>query len=60
MLSHAYNILIDFGVGATGHGKYFVDGLNATDKRFIAILIQQLYKLLVHNLMTNIWSFMPQ
>ena len=30
MLSHAYNIVIDNGVGAPGYGKYVVDGLNAT------------------------------
>ena len=28
MLSHEYNIAIDSGVGALGHGKYVVDGLN--------------------------------
>ena len=28
MLYHAYNIVIDCGVGAPVHGKYVVDGLN--------------------------------
>ena len=32
MFHHAYNILIDRGVGAPGHGKAFVDGINATEK----------------------------
>ena len=59
MLSHTYNILIDCGVGATGHGKDVVDGLNATDKRFITILIQ-LCNFLVNTLMTKIWPFIPQ
>ena len=39
MLSHAYNILIYFGVGAPGQGKDVVDGLNATDKTFLALLM---------------------
>ena len=30
MLSHAYIIVIDRGVGAPGHGKTFVDVLNTT------------------------------
>ena len=28
MLAHTYNIIIDCGVGALGHGREFVDGLN--------------------------------
>ena len=39
MLPHAYNILIDNGVGSLGHGKYVVDVLNATDKRFLLMLM---------------------
>ena len=35
ILSHAYNIVIDSGVGAPVHGKDVVDGLNAADKRFL-------------------------
>ena len=30
MLSHSYNILIDHGVRAPGHGKYAVYDLNYT------------------------------
>ena len=40
MLSHAYNVVIDGGVGKPGHGKYVVDGLNATKKRFISMLMK--------------------
>ena len=39
MLSHAYNIVIDIGVGETGIRKYVVDGLNATDKNFLQMLM---------------------
>ena len=39
MLSHAYNIVIDIGVGETGIRKYVVDGLNASNKRFLKILM---------------------
>ena len=38
MLSHPYNSAIDRGVGAPGHSKYVVDGLNVTDKRFLSML----------------------
>ena len=41
MLSHAYNILIDRGVEASGHGNYVVDGLNATERRFFSMLINK-------------------
>ena len=27
-MEHAYNIIIVYGVGATGHWRYVVDGLN--------------------------------
>ena len=37
MLSHVHDIIIDSGVGAPGLGKYVVDGLNATDKRYLSI-----------------------
>ena len=40
MLSHAYNIVIDRDVGSPGHGKYVVDCLNATNKRFISMLMK--------------------
>eukprot|EP00957_Ditylum_brightwellii_P034289 2600559-Ditylum_brightwellii.AAC.1 len=36
MLSMKYNIFIDRAVGAQGHGKDIVDGLNAVDKSFAA------------------------
>ena len=39
MLSHAYNIVINYGVGASGHGKYVVDGLNATEKKFLTMMM---------------------
>ena len=32
MLAHAYNIIIDRGVVAPGHGREFVHGLNNTEK----------------------------
>ena len=35
MLSMKYNIVIDRAVGAPGHGKDVVDGLNAVDKRYL-------------------------
>jgi hypothetical protein len=37
----AYGITIDRAVGAPGHGKDKVDGLNATDKRFLKELMAQ-------------------
>ena len=40
MLSHAYNIIINPGVGATGHGREVVGGLNYTRKRFLSMLIK--------------------
>jgi hypothetical protein len=36
LLSAVHNIVIDRAIGAPGHGKDIVDGLNATDKRFLA------------------------
>lgn len=35
LLAVTYRITIDRAVGAPGHGKDFVDGLNATDKDFL-------------------------
>ena len=35
MLSKSFNITIDSGVSAQGHGKEVVHGLNATEKWFI-------------------------
>ena len=37
VLSHAYNIVIDRGVVAHGHGKYVADGLNATNFSFLNV-----------------------
>ena len=34
MLSHAYNIINDRRVGATGHGREVVDGLNNAEIDF--------------------------
>ena len=39
MLAHAYNTIIDRGVGAPGHGREVVGGLSYTEKWFISILI---------------------
>ena len=39
MLSHANDIIIDISVGSTGHGKYVVDGLNATNKWYLSMLM---------------------
>ena len=39
MLEHAYNITIDCGVGAPVYGREVVDGLNATEKRFLSMLM---------------------
>ena len=39
MLEHVYNIIIDCGVEALGNGRGVFDGLNATYKLFISILI---------------------
>ena len=39
VMSQCYSIIIDRGIGAPGHGKEFVDGLNAVDKRKIYQLI---------------------
>ena len=39
-LAHAYNINIDRVVGAPGHGREVVGGLNTTHKGFISILME--------------------
>ena len=38
-VKHAYNIIIDRGVGALGHVREVVDGFNATEKRLILVLM---------------------
>ena len=40
MLFHAYNIVIDSGVGAPVHVKDVVDGLNTTDKKFLTVFME--------------------
>ena len=39
ILAHAYNIIINRGVGAPVYGRDVVDDLNDTDKRFISMLM---------------------
>ena len=39
MLEHAYNIIIDRGVGEPGHEREVIDGLDATKKCLISMLI---------------------
>ena len=39
MLAHASNIIIGRGVGAPGHGRDIVYGLNGTDKCLISMLM---------------------
>ena len=34
MLTHPYNIITESGVGALGHSREVVDGLNSTGKYF--------------------------
>ena len=41
VIAVAYGSTIDQAVGAPGHGKDKVDGLNATDKRFLKELMAQ-------------------
>ena len=40
ILAHAYGIIIDCGFFVPVHGKYVVDGLNATEKWFISMLME--------------------
>ena len=39
-LSAKYNINIDRAIGAPGHGKDIVDGLNAVDKHYLKKLMR--------------------
>ena len=41
-LAHALNIAIDRAIGAPGHGKDVVDGLNAVDKNYLKTLMSQI------------------
>ena len=40
MLAHAYNIIIDCGIGAPVHGIEVAGFLNATEKRLLSILMK--------------------
>ena len=40
MLAHAYNIIIDHGVGSPVYVREVVGGFNATDKRFLSMLMK--------------------
>ena len=42
MLSHSYNIIISRSVGAPGHMREVVGGLDATSKRVLSILMENL------------------
>ena len=42
LLAVAYGLVIDRAVGAPGHGKDLVDGLNAVDKRFLQEMMKRL------------------
>ena len=35
VLSSSYGIIMDHAINEPGHGNNFVDGLNATDKRYL-------------------------
>ena len=39
MLVYAHNIIIDHGDSTQGHGREVFNGLNATNKRFLSMLI---------------------
>ena len=41
-MDHAYNNIIDYGVGAPGHGQDIVDEINVTEKKFIPMLMENL------------------
>ena len=40
MLAHVYNIIIDRGVEAPGHGQKVVYGLNFTEKLLLLMLMK--------------------
>ena len=40
MLAHVYRIIVYHCVGAPGHGREVVDGLNATNKSIISMLME--------------------
>ena len=41
VLAHAYNSIIDRGVGAPGYGRYVIDGLNVAYKKDLSILMSK-------------------
>ena len=41
MFSHAYNIIIYRAVIAPGYGKYVIHGLNATNQKYLSMLISK-------------------
>ena len=41
-MAHAYDIIIDCGVGAPGHGWDVIYGINAADKRFLFMLMENM------------------
>ena len=40
IFDHYYDIIINSGIVATGHGQDVVDGLNANEKPFISMLME--------------------
>ena len=44
MVASTFGIVIDRGIGAPGHGKDVVDGLNACDKRYLREVLNQMVK----------------
>ena len=40
MLAHVYRMIVYHCVGAPGHGREVVDGLNATNKSIISMLME--------------------
>mgnify|MGYP000211327405 FL=1 len=42
LLAFNYSIIIDRAVGAPGHGKDLVDGLNAVDKQYLKIIMRSI------------------
>ena len=44
LLASAYGIVIDRAIGAPGHGKDLIDGMNAVDKRFLQEAMRRLAK----------------
>ena len=53
-MSQCYSIIIDRGISAPGHRKELVDGINATNKRYIYQLMSNFQlpgsKHLIHRL----------